>query len=101
MEICFFKHPSNTTDDDNVGFISNKIQSQNEHLNLFEDYLFELNRNIKFNREKINFRKIRWKYYDLQITFLLLLTRQTILMKRQGRTTTDYYMTIFQEPINN
>ena len=52
----FFEHPCDNTTNDNFGFKSNKTPPQNEHLNPFENDIYELVKNIEFKNVKSEFQ---------------------------------------------
>ena len=51
----FFEHPCDNATNDNFGFKSNKTPPQNEHLNPFENDIYELVKNIEFKNVKNEF----------------------------------------------
>ena len=51
-----FEHPCDNTINDNFGFKSNKTPPQNEHLNPFENDIYELVKNIEFKNVKNKFQ---------------------------------------------
>ena len=69
----------------------------------FKMIFLNLSGTLNLKLLKVNFKgssKKTWKNFHLQTT-LFLLTRQKICTKYQRRTTTNYFIMIFQEPTKN